>query len=138
ADLGGESLSLVLARAIPDHDRCARLRELDGDRAADPPRRAGDERVLPFQRSEAHDSAASTSCSSSSAARLFTETAFTLRSMRLTRPERTLPGPTSTNVRTPSRMSSLAACVNRTGAVSWSTRSGPMRCADSSRAVTVD
>ena len=32
----------------------------------------------------------------------------------------------------------MADCVKRTGAVSWSTRSGPIRCADSTRAVTVD
>ena len=48
----------------------------------------------------------SDSSSWSSVARLLTGIAFTLRSMRLTRPESTLPGPTSTNVRTPSRTSS--------------------------------
>ncbi len=69
---------------------------------------------------------------------LLTETALTLRSIRFTRPVSTLPGPTSTKVRTPPRMSSDADCVKRTGAVSWSTRSGAIRCADSSRAVTVD
>ena len=58
---------------------------------------------------------------------LLTETALTLRSIRLTSPERTLLGPTSTKVRTPSRISSVADCVKRTGAVSWSTRSGPIR-----------
>ena len=69
---------------------------------------------------------------------LLIETALTLRSIRLTSPESTLLGPTSTKVRTPPRMSSDADWVKRTGAVSWSTRSGPIRCADSTRAVTVD
>ena len=41
-------------------------------------------------------------------------------------------------MRTPSRASSLAACVNLTGAVSWSTSSVPNRCAGSIFAVTVD
>jgi hypothetical protein len=71
-------------------------------------------------------------------ARLLTEIAFTLLSMRLTRPESTLPGPTSTKVCTPSRISSVADCVKRTGAVSWSTSSAPKRWHGSIRAVTVD
>jgi hypothetical protein len=69
---------------------------------------------------------------------LLTEIAFAPRSMRFTRPLSTLPGPTSTNVFTPPRISSDADCVKRTGAVSWSTKSGAIRCADSIRAVTVD
>ena len=56
-------------------------------------------------------------------ARSLTEIALTLLSIRLTRPESTFPGPTSTNVVTPPWTSSRAACVNLTGAVSWSTRS---------------
>jgi hypothetical protein len=39
---------------------------------------------------------------------------------------------------TPDFISSRAACVKRTGAVSWSTSSGAIRCASSRRAVTVD
>ena len=67
-----------------------------------------------------------------------TEIAFTPLSIRFTRPESTSPGPTSTNVWTPPRISSVAACVNFTGAVSWSTSSVPIAWADSKRAVTVD
>jgi hypothetical protein len=49
-----------------------------------------------------------------------------------------LPGPTSTKTFTPWRISSRAACVNFTGAVSWSTSSEAIRCAGSIFAVTVD
>ena len=49
-----------------------------------------------------------------------------------------MPGPTSTKVVTPPWTSSRAACVNRTGAVSWSTSSEPSRVAGSIFAVTVD
>src|SRR6185437_1519857 len=137
ADLRCERLRLLCARAIADDDGRACARELRRDCAPDPARRSGNERRPAFQRGEAHVSA-SDSCSLSSAARLLTEIAFALRSIRFTRPESTFPGPTSTNVFTPPRISSDAAWVKRTGAVSWSTRSGAMRCADSRRAVTVD
>ena len=104
-----------------------------------PARAAGDERELALERAEARRRARRALLRASpGAARLLTGIAFTLRSIRLTRPERTLPGPTSTNVRTPSRTSSRAAWVKRTGAVSWSTSSVPIRCAGSIRAVTVD
>src|SRR5581483_9445123 len=79
ADLGRELRRLPFPGPVADHDRGTRLRELDRDRAADPARRARDERVLPLEGGEGHDSAVRTSCSSSSAVRLFTETAFTLR-----------------------------------------------------------
>src|SRR5581483_11895060 len=49
----------------------------------------------------------------SSALRLLTGIALTLRSIRFTSPESTLPGPISTNVRAPSLTSALAACVKR-------------------------
>src|SRR5205823_12431570 len=105
AELGRERLGLVLTRAKSEDDLRASLREVGRDGAPDSARGPGDERPLALQRCEAHVSA-SVSCSLSSAARLFTETALTLRSIRFTRPERTLPGPTSTNVFTPSRISS--------------------------------
>ena len=69
---------------------------------------------------------------------MFTDIVFTLRSMRLTSPERTFPGPTSTNVVAPLRTSSVAAWVNRTGPVSWSTSRAATLCAGSIFAVTVD
>src|SRR2546427_7784374 len=46
-------------------------------------------------------------------------------------PERTLPGPTSTKVWTPSLIKAWPACVKRTGAVSCSTSSGAILFADS-------
>ena len=49
-----------------------------------------------------------------------------------------MPGPTSTNVFTPSLTSPCAACVNFTGAVTCSTSSPAIRCAGSIFAVTVD
>jgi hypothetical protein len=49
-----------------------------------------------------------------------------------------LPGPTSTNVVAPLRISSEAACVKRTGAVSWSTSRVAIFWAGSILAVTVD
>src|SRR5438874_1968469 len=84
--------------------------QLLGDRAADALRGAGDEGALALEAREAHASDRS-SGSRSSASTLFTETVLTLLSIRLTSPERTLPGPTSTKVRTPSRTSSVADCV---------------------------
>src|SRR5262249_5922490 len=117
ADLLRERLGLVLARAVADHDGSAGGGELLRDRTADPSRRSRDKRRLSFQGGEAHDSA-SDSCNFSSWARLLTEIAFAPLSMRFTRPESTLPGPTSTKVFTPFCMSSRAACVKRTGAVS--------------------
>ena len=74
----------------------------------------------------------------SSEARSLTGIAFTLRSILFSRPERTLPGPTSTKTFTPWRISSRAACVNLTGAVSCSTSSAAILCAGSIFAVTVD
>src|SRR5262249_34856169 len=136
-DLACQRLRLLRPRAVADDDVRPGASELLGDRAADPLRGSGDESALALETCEAHASESS-SGSRSSASMLFTETAFTLRSIRLTRPLSTLPGPTSTKVRAPSRMTSVADCVKRTGAVSWSTRSGPIRCADSTRAVTVD
>src|SRR5262249_55091973 len=137
-DLRRERLRFLGARAVADDDVGAGASQLLRDRAADSLGCAGDEGALALERGEGHGFSASSSGSRSSASMLLTEMALALRSMRLTRPESTLPGPTSTNVRTPPRMSSDADCVKRTGAVSWSTRSGPIRCADSRRAVTVD
>ena len=62
----------------------------------------------------------------------------TVRSIRLTRPESTLLGPTSTKVLTPSSIRPRAAWVKRTGAVSCSTSSDAKRWAGSIFAVTVD
>src|SRR5262249_3393343 len=137
-DLARELLGLLGAGAIAHDDLGAGATKLLRDGATDPLRRTRDEGALSLQTREAHEFSASSSGSRSSASMLLTETALTLRSIRLTSPLSTLPGPTSTKVRTPSRMSSDADCVKRTGAVSWSTRSGPIRCADSTRAVTVD
>src|SRR5207248_8754866 len=120
ADLRRHRLRLLGAGPVADDHLRARAREFDRDRTPDPARRAGDEGDAPFQRAEITHALDSASSIFSSAARLFTEIAFTLRSIRLTSPESTLPGPTSTNVRVPSRTSSVAACVNRPGAVSWS------------------
>src|SRR5439155_18618644 len=131
ADLGGDLLGFLGTGAVADDDLRSCPRELHCDRAPDPARAAGDEREPPVERAELAHAPVAASSIFSSVARLLTEIALTLRSMRLTRPERTLPGPTSTNVRVPSLISSEAACVNRTGAVSWSTSSGPMRWADS-------
>src|SRR5262249_35658597 len=126
-DLARQRFSLLAAGAIADDDVSARVGELLRNRASDSLRCARDEGALALEVCEAHGSESS-SGSRSSASMLLTETALTLRSIRLTSPESTLPGPTSTKVRTPSRMSSVADCVKRTGAVSWSTRSGPIRC----------
>ena len=71
-------------------------------------------------------------------ARSLTGIARTPLSIRLISPESTFPGPTSTNVVTPSWTSSRAAWVNFTGAVSWSTSSEASLVAGSTRAVTVD
>src|SRR5207248_4636111 len=139
ADLLRQSLGLVGPAPVADDDLRTGPRELRGDRAADPARGAGDERELAFERAErprtgaACHAVAIDSSIFSSEARSLTEIAFTLRSIRLTRPDRTFPGPTSTNVRTPSRTNSEAACVNRTGAVSWPTSNAPMRCAYANR-----
>src|SRR5262249_40347708 len=134
ADHFRELLRVLCAGAVPDNHFCAATRKLLGNRAADALRRAGDEGALAVERGEAHAWEESSSGSRSSESRLLIETVWTLRSIRFTRPERTLPGPTSTNVLTPARISSVADWVKRTGAVSWSTRSGPIRCADSTRA----
>ena len=63
-----------------------------------------------------------------------TETAERLLSIRRIRPESTLPGPTSTNVRAPRSRSAMTACVKRTGAVSCCSRIGTMSRAPSSAA----
>src|ERR671935_4289 len=81
---------------------------------------------------------ASVSSSLSIASGESTEIVFTLRSIRFTSPDSTLPGPISTNVFAPSFINDCAACVKRTGAVSCSRTSGPIRFAFSTRAVTVD
>ena len=52
-----------------------------------------------------------------------TETVRTLLSILFSKPLSTLPGPTSTKTVTPLPISSRAACVNLTGAVSWLTSS---------------
>ena len=52
-----------------------------------------------------------------------TETVRTLLSILFSKPLSTLPGPTSTKTVTPLPISSPAACVNLTGAVSWLTSS---------------
>src|SRR5206468_6169491 len=115
---------LVLPRAVAERDVRARPRELEHDRASNSTRAAGDERLLPLEGAElCHYLAESVSSSLSRAAGVLTEIVLTLRSIRLTSPERTLPGPTSTNVCTPSLASACAACVKRTGAVSCSTSS---------------
>src|SRR5581483_4282029 len=139
-DLGRERLGLVRAAAVADDDVGARRRQLRRNGAADPARGAGDESELAVEPAETaiRHAEASSSLIFSSDRRSLTGIAFTLRSIRFSRPESTFPGPTSTNVRTPSLASSDAACVNRTGAVSWSTSSAPIRCASSNRAVTVD
>src|SRR5688572_1016507 len=137
ADLRGDGLGLLAARPVADDDLGSGAAELERDRAADPARAAGHERDLPLQRGEAH-LVASDSLTFSRLARSLTENVRTPRSMRLTRPESTLPGPISTNVDTPSFTSSPAACVNRTGSVSWLTSSEASRCAGSIFAVTVD
>ena len=62
-----------------------------------------------------------------SPARLLTEIVFAVRSIRFTSPPSTFPGPTSTKILTPSSTRPLAACVNRTGAVSCSTKSDAKR-----------
>src|SRR4029077_6896923 len=141
ADLLGQRSRLLGAAPVADDDLRPGARELHRDRAPDPARGAGDERELSLQRSETGKRThADASCSLifSSVGRSLTETALTLRSIRFSRPERTFPGPTSTNVRAPSLISSDAACVKRPGAVRWSTSSAPMRCASLNRAVTVD
>src|SRR5262249_49738518 len=111
-DVGLDRAALARARqcprpfgsaAVADDARGPGARELRCDRASDPLGGAGDEGAFPLQRGEAHGLSASSSGSCSSASMLFTETALTLRSIRLTRPVSTLPGPTSTKVRTPSR-----------------------------------
>ena len=106
ADLLRDLLGLVLAAAVADDDRGARRGELDGDGPADPTRGTRDECRLPVQRAEpAHDERASRAFSR--LARSLTENVRTPLSMRLTRPESTLPGPTSTKVVTPPCTSSL-------------------------------
>src|SRR5581483_3397546 len=136
ADGGGGRLGLLAPAAVAEDDAGAGAAQLQRDRLPDPPRRSGDEGRPPLERAERHE--ASDSSTRSRLARSLTEIARTDRSIRLTSPERTLPGPTSTNVVTPSRTSSRAACVNFTGAVSWSTSSAASRCAGSIFAVTVD
>src|SRR3954465_6283962 len=81
----------------------------------------------------------SNACSSAlSDLKSLTEITRTPLSILFSKPLSTLPGPTSTKTVTPLRMSSVAACVNFTGAVSCSTSSVRKRCAVSSFAVTVD
>src|SRR5262249_41577632 len=115
-----DCIDLVLTRAVTEDDLRASAGQLDGDRPPDSARRARDEAALSRQRADRRlcHAEASVSSSPSSAATLLTGIALTVLSMRRTRPESTFPGPTSTNVRTPSRTSALAACVKRTGAVS--------------------
>ncbi len=140
--LAGVEPSRVLAVTVGvptsvDDDGRPLGREVVGDGRPDALRRAGDECRLPLERREGH---AAEICSSSlfSESRLLTEIVLTLRSIRFTSPESTFPGPTSTNERTPSPTSSRVACVNLTGAVSWSTISVAIRCAGSIFAVTVE
>ena len=52
AGLTRDGLGLVLPRLVADDDRGAGPRQLQRNRAADPSRPPGDERVLAFQRSE--------------------------------------------------------------------------------------
>src|SRR5205823_1151064 len=88
-DLVGDLAGLVLTRPVADDHLGARPCELDGYRPPDSPRRAGDEGALSLQRAEpgVRHADASVSSSLSRAARLSTGIAFTLRSMRLTKPE---------------------------------------------------
>src|SRR5262249_43238002 len=138
ADCRRNRLGLVRAGPVPDDDLRPGTGKLLGDRPTDPARPSGDECHAALERAEVAHVVESSSSIFSSALRLLIGIALTLRSIRFPSPLRTLPGPISTKVLAPSLISSDAACVNRTGAVSWSTRSGPMRCADSRRAVTVD
>ena len=118
SDLGRERLGLVRSSAIREDDRRASRRELGRDRAPDAPGCARDEGGSALERAERLRHRASASCARSRLSSEFTDIVLTPRSIRLTRPESTFPGPTSTNVVAPLRMSSVAACVNRTGPVS--------------------
>src|SRR5262249_35521470 len=140
ARLRSHGVRFLASRVVADDDLGAGPRELECDRTSDPARAAGDERTPSGERAAvrhrfsglqqakrcssstrgkcaafcAAQAEAMASSTLSSAARLLTGIALTLLSIRFTRPDRTLPGPISTNVRTPSRTSSEAACVNRT------------------------
>jgi hypothetical protein len=98
ADLRSDFFRLIAAGAVADYDLSARGGQLEGDRTADTSRGSGDERKLAVEPGESivrhRQRVASASSTRSSAARLFTGIAFTLLSMRLTSPDRTLPGPT--------------------------------------------
>src|SRR5262249_15564908 len=132
ADLGGDLLRFLPSASVSEDDRGAATAELERDRPTDSSGASGDERDLAGERAalRRHQPASDLS-TSSRLARSFTEIARTERSIRLIKPESTLPGPTSTNVVTPSRINSRAAWVNLTGAVSWSTSSAASRCAGS-------
>ena len=138
ADLPRDLLGLVLAAAVADDDRRAGRGELDRDRAADPTRGARDECRLPVERAEpAHDREGLPSLLQAGEV-VDGERAHALVDALDEARRARCPGPTSTNVVTPSWTSSRAACVNLTGAVSWSTSSEPSRVAGSILAVTVD
>src|SRR5262249_36896664 len=93
-DLARQCVRLLGAGAVAHHDLGPAAGELLRDRAADSFRRARDEGSLALERAEGHGDSESSSGSRSSASMLLTETALTLRSIRLTRPVSTLPGPT--------------------------------------------
>ena len=120
-------------RAVAHDDLGARAGELPDDRLADALRASGDKRPLPLRGSRRVSSQARWRPASSDF-RSFTEIARTELSILFSKPPRTLPGPTSTNVVTPCPISSVAAWVKRTGAVSCSTSRLRKRYASSMRA----
>src|SRR6185436_16661765 len=85
-ELGRERLGLLGAAAVAEDDARPCLGQRLRDGAADPLRRAGDERRLALQCREGHQVAASSDSSFSSEARSYTEKVVTLRSIRRTRP----------------------------------------------------
>ena len=104
ADLARNLLRLVGPGAVVEDDLGVTLAAASSAAIARPmPRDAPRTSALALERGEALGGAVqlkrrTASRRPSSAARLFTETVFTPLSILLTKPERTLPGPTSTNV----------------------------------------
>src|SRR4029453_3750801 len=110
-----------VARAEDDRGpfRGERLR----DRAADAARRPGDERDLPgeCERPVGHAFPSAASVASSDAGSLTCSIVASL-AIFFTRPPSTWPGPTSTNVSTPSRVSSSTDSCQRTAPETCRTR----------------
>src|SRR5262249_13669504 len=113
----------LVARA--EHDRRPGGAERLRDAASDAPRRARHEHDLAGHgEGGRHAVCASWSAAAAAASDAGSSTLSTraARSIFLTRPESTAPGPTSTNVDTPSaRIRSTAGCQS-TGAETWRTR----------------